>query len=105
VVALHALRLTIYFSIDAEAVLLLKVVQCSYLQIEKEFPEILPIKQSLIKYVFEPNAVKVRRVFVLSWVRSVCCLLRRTPPQCAAWCAPYCLTSMHLVLNSFDMRV
>jgi 3,5-epimerase/4-reductase len=26
------------------------------MQIEGEFPEILPIKESLIKYVFEPNA-------------------------------------------------
>lgn len=25
-------------------------------QIESEFPQILPIKESLIKYVFEPNA-------------------------------------------------
>lgn len=29
------------------------------LQIESEFPEILPIRESLIKYVFEPNAAKV----------------------------------------------
>lgn len=29
-------------------------------QIEGEFPEILPIKESLIKYVFEPNAKQVR---------------------------------------------
>ena len=27
-----------------------------FLQIEKEFPHILPIKESLKKYVFEPNA-------------------------------------------------
>lgn len=25
-------------------------------QIESEFPQILPIKESLIKFVFEPNA-------------------------------------------------
>ncbi len=31
------------------------------LQIEGEFPEILPIKESLIKYVFEPNAKQVSR--------------------------------------------
>lgn len=31
------------------------------IQIEGEFPELLPIKESLIKYVFEPNAAKVRR--------------------------------------------
>lgn len=42
-------------------------------QIEGEFPEILPIKESLIKYVFEPNAAKVRvkhtlRHAVLPWV-------------------------------------
>ena len=30
------------------------------LQIEGEFPELLPIKESLRKYVFEPNAAKVR---------------------------------------------
>jgi hypothetical protein len=30
------------------------------LQIQSEFPDILPIKESLIKYVFEPNAAKVR---------------------------------------------
>jgi hypothetical protein len=29
------------------------------LQIQSEFPDILPIKESLIKYVFEPNAEKV----------------------------------------------
>lgn len=29
-------------------------------QIESEFPQILPIRESLIKYVFEPNAAKVR---------------------------------------------
>lgn len=29
------------------------------LQIKSEFPQILPIKESLIKYVFEPNAAKV----------------------------------------------
>jgi 3,5-epimerase/4-reductase len=28
------------------------------MQMEKEFPEMLPIKESLIKYVFEPNAAK-----------------------------------------------
>jgi hypothetical protein len=33
---------------------------CCALQIESEFPRILPIKESLIKYVFEPNAAKVR---------------------------------------------
>ena len=27
-------------------------------QFEKEFPELLPIKESLIKFVFEPNAAK-----------------------------------------------
>eukprot|EP00983_Pelagomonas_calceolata_P079395 1154648-Pelagomonas_calceolata.AAC.2 len=27
-------------------------------QIQSEFPNILPIKESLIKYVFEPNAAK-----------------------------------------------
>ena len=32
------------------------------MQIEGEFPEILPIKESLIKYVFEPNAKQVRLV-------------------------------------------
>lgn len=31
----------------------------SLLQIQSEFPEILPIRESLIKYVFEPNAKKV----------------------------------------------
>jgi hypothetical protein len=30
------------------------------IQIESEFPNILPIKESLIKFVFEPNAKKVR---------------------------------------------
>lgn len=30
-----------------------------YMQIQSEFPQILPIKESLIKYVFEPNAAKV----------------------------------------------
>lgn len=29
---------------------------CELLQIEKEFPQILPIHDSLRKYVFEPNA-------------------------------------------------
>lgn len=29
------------------------------LQIESEFPQILGIKESLIKYVFEPSAEKV----------------------------------------------
>jgi hypothetical protein len=29
------------------------------LQIEGEFPQILPIRESLIKYVFEPAAEKV----------------------------------------------
>jgi hypothetical protein len=33
---------------------------CCALQIESEFPQILPIRESLIKYVFEPNAAKVR---------------------------------------------
>jgi hypothetical protein len=28
-------------------------------QFESEFPQMLPIKESLIKYVFEPNAAKV----------------------------------------------
>jgi hypothetical protein len=39
------------------------VVVCSLLllQIQSEFPDILPIKESLIKYVFEPNAAKVSR--------------------------------------------
>ncbi len=31
---------------------------CCVMQMEKEFPEMLPIKESLIKYVFEPNAAK-----------------------------------------------
>ena len=31
---------------------------CHLAQMEKEFPEMLPIKESLIKYVFEPNAAK-----------------------------------------------
>ena len=30
-------------------------------QIEGEFPQILPIRESLIKYVFEPAAAQVRR--------------------------------------------
>jgi hypothetical protein len=29
-------------------------------QIQSEFPHILPIRESLIKFVFEPNAAKVR---------------------------------------------
>jgi 3,5-epimerase/4-reductase len=33
-----------------------------HLQIEGEFPELLPIKESLIKYVFEPNAADRERV-------------------------------------------
>jgi hypothetical protein len=37
------------------------VCVCVPLQIESEFPEILPIKESLIKYVFEPNAAKVSK--------------------------------------------
>ena len=32
---------------------------CAALQIEGEFPQVLGIKESLIKYVFEPNAAKV----------------------------------------------
>lgn len=31
-------------------------------QIEGEFPELLGIKESLIKYVFEPNAAKQKEV-------------------------------------------
>lgn len=31
-------------------------------QIEGEFPELLSIKESLIKYVFEPNAAKQKEV-------------------------------------------
>eukprot|EP00879_Flechtneria_rotunda_P009018 GHRR01009443.1.p1 GENE.GHRR01009443.1~~GHRR01009443.1.p1 ORF type:complete len:205 (+),score=45.63 GHRR01009443.1:518-1132(+) len=31
-------------------------------RIQKEFPELLPIRESLIKYVFEPNAVKKEEV-------------------------------------------
>ncbi len=31
---------------------------CKPAQLEKEFPEMLPIKESLIKYVFEPNTAK-----------------------------------------------
>lgn len=31
------------------------------MQIEGEFPELLPIRESLIQYVFEPNAKKVRQ--------------------------------------------
>lgn len=38
-----------------------KVCMLLAVQIEGEFPELLPIKESLIKYVFEPNAAKVRR--------------------------------------------
>lgn len=33
---------------------------CCAVQIQSEFPQILPIRESLIKYVFEPNAAKVR---------------------------------------------
>lgn len=32
------------------------------LQIEGEFPQILGIRESLIKYVFEPNANEVRLI-------------------------------------------
>lgn len=32
--------------------------RCGGSQFEKEFPELLPIKESLRKYVFEPNAAK-----------------------------------------------
>ena len=40
-------------------------------QIEGEFPELLGIKESLIKYVFEPNAAKKDEV-------------RSAPERCAA---------------------
>ena len=33
-----------------------------YMQIEKEFPQILPIHDSLRKYVFEPNAKNQKQV-------------------------------------------
>ena len=33
---------------------------CAWAQIEGEFPQILPIRESLIKYVFEPAAEKVQ---------------------------------------------
>lgn len=51
-------------------------------QISGEFPELLPIRESLIKYVFEPNAAKV----------SEACL--RRPGQLALRCdaqhPPHC---------------
>jgi hypothetical protein len=38
-------------------------------QIEGEFPQLLPIRESLIKYVFEPNAA--RKAEVQAAVRSM----------------------------------
>ncbi len=38
-------------------------------QIESEFPGLLPIRESLIKYVFEPNAA--RKEEVKAAVRSI----------------------------------
>lgn len=66
-------------------------------QIEGEFPDLLPIRESLVKYVFEPNAKKVRAA-----PRAVCtprqarCASRRTAaPAPPAWqegthCPPPC---------------
>lgn len=45
------------------------------MQIEGEFPEILSIKDSVRKYVFEPNARKVRALSMLS---------NHTLPACTA---------------------
>lgn len=42
------------------------------MQIQSEFPGILSIKESLIKYVFEPNAAKVRGPVIQSLLLSVC---------------------------------
>ena len=33
-----------------------------WVQIEGEFPQLLPIRESLIKYVFEPNAARKEEV-------------------------------------------
>ncbi len=45
------------------------------MQFEKEFPapELLPIKESLIKYVFEPNAAKKDEVRVRQRERMCMC--------------------------------
>lgn len=40
-----------------------------WLQIEGEFPELLGIKESLIKYVFEPN--KAKQAEVLAAVKEM----------------------------------
>jgi hypothetical protein len=56
-------------------VLLLQLPLLLRLQIQSEFPEILPIKESLIKYVFEPNAAKVsRRAGWLTVARAHACM-------------------------------
>lgn len=56
------------------------------LQIEGEFPQILGIRESLIKYVFEPNAAKVLplppgscRVYALAHFASESCWPLRHP--------------------------
>ena len=51
-------------------------------QMESEFPQMLGIKESLIKYVFEPNSAKV-------WHREPCCSCSM-PRICSAYvpCRP-----------------
>ena len=63
-------------------------------QIEGEFPQILPIRESLIKYVFEPAAEKVQPLpfllaqSILAW--------RLVDPAAAeimrwTWLTPFCM--------------